>query len=103
MAVEGANLLEHIQTPALIVSNGQVSFANSAAKALLGGHIVGQDVRIAIRNPEAVAIIMGESGGTTKIDGLSVGGSVDAGEAWLAFRGRMPGVEALLAGRGLAD
>lgn len=32
---------------------------------------------------------------------LSVGGSRDEGESWLAFRGRMPGVEPLLAGRGL--
>ena len=32
---------------------------------------------------------------------LSTGGSVDAGELYLAFRGRLPGVEALLKGRGL--
>jgi peptidyl-dipeptidase Dcp len=32
---------------------------------------------------------------------LSVGGSRDEGESYLAFRGRMPGVEALLRGRGL--
>jgi peptidyl-dipeptidase Dcp len=32
---------------------------------------------------------------------LSVGGSRDEGESWLAFRGRMPGVEPLLEGRGL--
>jgi len=76
MSVSGINLLEHIQTPALVVSSGQVSFANSAAKALLGGHIVGQDVRIALRNPDAISLILDDSGGTTKIDGLSVGGSV---------------------------
>ncbi len=33
---------------------------------------------------------------------LSTGGSRDAEELYLAFRGRMPGVEALLKGRGLA-
>ena len=33
---------------------------------------------------------------------LSTGGSVDAGELYKAFRGRLPGVEALLRGRGLA-
>ena len=76
MAVSAPALLEHIRTPALIVSRGQVTFANEAARALLGGHIVGQDVRIAIRNPDAVAVILGESGGTTRIQGLSVGGSV---------------------------
>ena len=33
---------------------------------------------------------------------LSTGGSVDAAELYTAFRGRLPGVEALLKGRGLA-
>jgi len=33
---------------------------------------------------------------------LSTGGSVDAAELYKAFRGRLPGVEALLKGRGLA-
>jgi two-component system phosphate regulon sensor histidine kinase PhoR len=76
MAVDGPPLLEHLLTPALIVSDGQVSFANAAAKALLGAHIVGQDVRIAIRSPEALAAITGEAGGSAKVTGLSVGGSV---------------------------
>ena len=76
MAVDGVQLLEHIQTPAMVVSRGQVSFANAAAKALLGAHIAGQDVRIAIRDPRAVAVILGDGGGTAKITGLSVGGSV---------------------------
>lgn len=76
MAVNGTILLEHIQTPALIVSNQQVSFANAAAMALLGAHILGQDVRIAIRNPDAVAVIVGDTGGSARIDDLSVGGSL---------------------------
>ncbi|HKT84764.1 MAG TPA: ATP-binding protein [Novosphingobium sp.] len=76
MAVEGVNLLEHLQTPALVVARGQVRFANSAAKSLLGAHIVGQDVRIAIRDPKAVAAILGETGGTARVSGLSTGGSV---------------------------
>ncbi|WP_159870293.1 cell wall metabolism sensor histidine kinase WalK [Novosphingobium sp. 9U] len=76
MAVEGVHLLEHIQTPAIVVARGQVSFANTAAKTLLGAHIVNQDVRIAIRDPRAVAVILGEGGGNAKIGGLSVGGSV---------------------------
>lgn len=76
MIVEGVYLLEHLQTPALMVSKGQVAFANTAAKALLGAHIVGQDVRIAIRDPDAIAIILGDEGGTAKVKGLSIGGSV---------------------------
>ncbi|WP_156841178.1 sensor histidine kinase [Novosphingobium aquimarinum] len=76
MAVEGVNLLEQLQSPALVVSRGQVSFANAAARNLLGAHISGQDVRIAIRDPEAVRVILSEAGGKAKITGLSVGGSV---------------------------
>jgi two-component system, OmpR family, phosphate regulon sensor histidine kinase PhoR len=76
MALKGVQLLEHIQTPALGIVRGQVVFANAAAKALLGAHIVNQDVRIAIRNPQAVAVILDEAGGSARVDGLSVGGSV---------------------------
>lgn len=76
MAGDGVQLLEHLQTPAMMVSRGQVRFANSAAKALLGAHIVGQDVRIAIREPRAVAAILSEGGGIARVTGLSTGGSV---------------------------
>jgi two-component system phosphate regulon sensor histidine kinase PhoR len=76
MVNAAASLLEHIRTPAMIVTRGQVNFANEAAKALLGAHILGQDVRIAIRNPDAVAVILGDKGGTTRVKGLSVAGSV---------------------------
>ena len=76
MSAESFHLLEHVRTPALVVSKGQVVFANAAAQALLGRHIVGQDVRIAIRNPKAVSVILSEGGGTARVEGLSVGGSV---------------------------
>ncbi|WP_374410840.1 sensor histidine kinase [Novosphingobium colocasiae] len=76
MATDGVHLLEHIKTPAMVVSRGQVRFANSAATALLGAHIIGQDVRIAIRDPKAVAAILSEEGGTARISGLAVGGSL---------------------------
>ncbi len=33
---------------------------------------------------------------------LSTGGSADAADLYVAFRGRLPGVDALLRGRGLA-
>lgn len=76
MTVEGVDLLERLQTPALLVTRGQVLFANSAAQELLGAHIVGQDVRIAMRDPKAVAAILGEHGGSAQVTGLSTGGSV---------------------------
>lgn len=76
MGIEGVDLLEQLQTPALMIARGQVRFANGAAKGLLGAHIVGQDVRIAIRDPKAVAAILSENGGIARVSGLSTGGSV---------------------------
>lgn len=75
MAVDSVNILEHLKTPALIVTKGQVRFANRAAMTLLGGHIVGQDVRIAVRDPAAIEVILGEGGGSARVQGLSIGGS----------------------------
>jgi len=76
MASDANHLLEQLQTPALIVRGSQVGFANHAARALLGPHIVGEDVRIAIRNPDAIAAILGDGDGTAVVEGLSTGGSV---------------------------
>ncbi|MBA4773552.1 MAG: ATPase [Sphingomonas sp.] len=46
-------LLEAIIEPVLIVADGRVAHANHPARALLGGHIMGEDVRLAIRHPAA--------------------------------------------------
>ena len=46
-------VIEAIVEPVMIVTHGRVSHANTAARALLGGHIVGEDVRLAIRHPAA--------------------------------------------------
>ena len=69
------HLLEHVSSPAMIVDRGQVTFANAAARELLGGHIVGENVRIAIRDPQALAEILSPANGSVRIDGLSVPGS----------------------------
>ena len=46
-------LIEAVAEPVLIVDNSRVAHANTPARALLGGHIVGEDVRLAIRHPAA--------------------------------------------------
>jgi two-component system, OmpR family, phosphate regulon sensor histidine kinase PhoR len=61
-------VLEHVHVPVLLIKGEQVTFANAAAASLLGGHILGENVRIALRNPDAVAWI--------ELSGLSVAGSV---------------------------
>jgi two-component system, OmpR family, phosphate regulon sensor histidine kinase PhoR len=68
-------LLEHIRMPAMVIQNGRVSFANAAARELLGGHIVGDDVRIALRHPQAVALILSDIGGSVRVDGIDRPGS----------------------------
>jgi len=46
-------VIEAIVEPVLIVADGRVTNANSVALGLLGKHIVGEDVRVAIRHPGA--------------------------------------------------
>lgn len=48
-----AEVLDVIAEPVLLVRGGIVTCANTAAKALLGRHIVGEDVRVAIRHRAA--------------------------------------------------
>lgn len=45
--------MEGIIEPLLIIANERVARANQAALRLLGTHIIGEDVRIAIRHPAA--------------------------------------------------
>jgi two-component system, OmpR family, phosphate regulon sensor histidine kinase PhoR len=75
MTTAHTDLLEFIDEPALLVSRGSIAYANPAALDLLGGHIVGDDVRIAIRNPAAVALLTSGESGKIKLNGLSVAGS----------------------------
>jgi two-component system phosphate regulon sensor histidine kinase PhoR len=46
-------VLEGIIEPVLVLADGRVEEANAAARDLLGHHILGQDVRLAIRHPAA--------------------------------------------------
>ena len=46
-------ILEALPEPILIVDANRVTTANAAARTLLGTHIVGEDVRLAVRHPVA--------------------------------------------------
>ncbi|MBA15774.1 MAG: ATPase [Sphingomonas sp.] len=48
-----SEVIEAIVEPVLVVSDQRVTEANRAARALLGEHILHQDVRLAIRHPAA--------------------------------------------------
>jgi two-component system phosphate regulon sensor histidine kinase PhoR len=50
-----AALINGIDDPMLLIEQGRVALANEAARALLGDHILAQDVRLAVRHPGAAA------------------------------------------------
>lgn len=55
-----AVLIAGIPIPILIVEQGRIIEANASATELLGNHILGADVRLAIRNPAALDLILSE-------------------------------------------
>ncbi len=73
MAADARHLLDVLDEPALMVRAGRVVAANSAATALLGARIEGSDVRLAIRHPEALALI--HSGRRQDRDISGIGGA----------------------------
>lgn len=66
-----ASLLDALEEPSLIVRAGAVSAANRAARSLMGDHIVGRDVRLAIRHPLALETI--RAGNPAEIDVIGIG------------------------------
>ena len=56
------SVIEAIVEPVLLVSHGRVVEANAAAQSLLGSHIIGQDVRLAIRHPAAAERLVAPPG-----------------------------------------
>jgi len=60
-----ADAIEAIGEPVLIVGDNRVLAANAPARTLLGGHVIGEDVRLAIRHPAAAERL------TTALDGDS--------------------------------
>jgi len=57
--------------PVLLVVDGRVRFANAAARMLLGAHIVGEDIRLAIRHPAAAEhLAAGAPDGSVELVGV---------------------------------
>jgi two-component system phosphate regulon sensor histidine kinase PhoR len=69
-------LLSFVDTPILLLTEDRVTFANEAAKSLLGQHIENEDVRLALRDPRAVQLFRDGRDAKVQITGLSVTGSV---------------------------
>lgn len=69
-------LVEHSELAVLMVEHGRVTVANLAARRLLGAHVIGQDVRMALRQPEAVELLGGNGDGSALVRGLAGAGDI---------------------------
>ncbi len=66
-----AELIEHSGTPLMLTERGRVTIANHAAREVLGVHILGQDLRVALRHPDAIALAQQEAPASAIIDNLA--------------------------------
>jgi len=73
------DVLGAVDDPLLLVEGRQVVRANAAAIAVLGAHVVDDDVRLAIRHPAATDLLTrsGHAGGSVELIGLG-----DADRVW---------------------
>ncbi len=65
------DLFEHSDAPVIMTERDRVVVANLAARTLLGAHILGQDVRMALRQPEAVRLLERGGEGGAVVRGLA--------------------------------
>lgn len=80
------DLFEMSEMPVIVTARDRVTVANAAARELFGRHILEQDIRVTLRNPDAVRLIdSGESGGVT------VSGLVRRRDMWRVNRKALPG------------
>jgi two-component system phosphate regulon sensor histidine kinase PhoR len=59
------DLIEPFGVPVLMLDGQRIAAANAAARSELGGHIVGQDARVALRHPEAITLLDMREGSVT--------------------------------------
>jgi len=64
-------LLDALDEPALLVAGERTIAANAAATAFLGGDLIGQNVRFAIRHPQALDIILSGREGAVEVTGIA--------------------------------
>jgi two-component system phosphate regulon sensor histidine kinase PhoR len=64
-------ILELSASPLILTEKGTVVIANSAARKLIGNHILGQDARIAFRSPAAIELLNRPEGGARNVRNLT--------------------------------
>lgn len=63
-------IISALDEPALIVSHGRTIAGNGPARSLFGQAIEGADVRLAIRHPDAVPLLMSNRPGEVELTGI---------------------------------
>ena len=71
------DLIENSSIPLVITERGTIALANNAARKMLGPHVIGQDARVALRQPEAISLLTGNQQGEAIVRGL-----VRRGDIW---------------------
>jgi two-component system phosphate regulon sensor histidine kinase PhoR len=70
-------LVDALDAPALVVERNSVLVANEEALRLLGPRVEGRDVRLAIRHPQALELILAHGSGSVDVTGV-----VEPGRNW---------------------
>jgi two-component system phosphate regulon sensor histidine kinase PhoR len=63
-------IIEAMSDPLIVLDGFHIAEANTAARRLLGEHIVGDYVRLALRHPAAAPVLGGEEDGPVMLTGL---------------------------------
>ncbi|WP_086607431.1 sensor histidine kinase [Erythrobacter donghaensis] len=72
-----SDLIENSSIPLVITDRNTIALANNAARRMLGPHVIGQDTRVALRNPEAISLL-----GDNAQNEAIVRGLVRRGDIW---------------------
>lgn len=64
-------LIEYSGTPILLTEKNRITAASRTAREVLGAHVLGQDVKVALRHPEAIALLERGGSGSAVIHGLA--------------------------------
>jgi len=70
-------LIENSSIPLLVTDRNTIAIANRAARKMLGQHVIGQDARVALRQPEAITLVNENRQGEAIVRGL-----VRRGDIW---------------------
>ena len=69
-------VIEPLRDPVLLIDGQRIVAATAAARRTFGAHVTGQAARVALRHPDAVALLDSAEDGTATVRGLTGTGSL---------------------------